>query len=161
VRKHFIASMVLMLSAAPHVNAQEREWSLDRTDQDVFLVFGTPQTDDVGASFWCRIGTPRIRIFLPLALNGKHPQPPSKLKLNVADKTFTLPVNLNNDDSRDNATLEAEFDATGPIVDQLTSANYFAVTIDSEKRSFPLVNADFGGLLRLCASPPPDALQEP
>ncbi len=145
---------MLPLATTP-VNAQEREWTLDRTDQDVFLVFGTPETDDVGASFWCRIGTPTVRFFLPLPQSRPHARIPSSLKLSVSGKTFTLPVLLNKDESRESNTLEAEFATESPLFEVLRSADYFAVSFGNGKRIFPLVNADVEGLLRLCTSPPP------
>ena len=42
----------LVLGSAPSL-AQERIWTLDQTDAEVYLVFGVPETDDVGVSFWC------------------------------------------------------------------------------------------------------------
>ncbi len=46
--------------------AQEREWLLDAVEEDVFLVFGVPDTNDVGVSFWCKIGTGVVSVFAPL-----------------------------------------------------------------------------------------------
>lgn len=33
--------------------AQEREWSLDASDQEAYLIFGVADSDDVGVSLWC------------------------------------------------------------------------------------------------------------
>ena len=43
-----------LLAGAAH--AQEREWMLDASDEDAYLIFGVPETDDGGISLWCRIG---------------------------------------------------------------------------------------------------------
>jgi hypothetical protein len=64
----FRITMVAALSlgsAAPIVLAQEREWNFNTGDEEAYLVFGVPESDDVGVSFWCTIGRGDIGIFLP------------------------------------------------------------------------------------------------
>src|SRR6185503_14762561 len=60
-------------------SAQEREWSFDTGEEDAYLVFGVPQTEDVGVSFWCTIGAAEIKVFLPEAAESL-----------TADKTATI-----------------------------------------------------------------------
>ena len=45
--------------------AQERAWTLDAATEDAFLVFGVPQTEDVGFSLWCKIGSGKITMMTP------------------------------------------------------------------------------------------------
>ena len=45
--------------------AQERIWTLDQTDAEVYLVFGVPETDDVGVSFWCTQQSGIVKIVFP------------------------------------------------------------------------------------------------
>ena len=46
-------------------SAQERQWSLDSSEDDAYLIFGVPESDDVGISFWCTMGSGEIRLFIP------------------------------------------------------------------------------------------------
>ncbi len=133
--------------------AQEREWTLDRTDQDVFLVFGTPETDDVGASFWCRIGSKKLRLFLPVTSSPAAPGAAS-LQVILPDQEFKLAVVSNQNDTRESNTLEAEFDSAGPLAKSLHDNDFFTVVYNGTKRSFPLANADIDGLISLCTNPP-------
>ena len=50
--------------------AQERIWNLDQTDQEAYLVFGVPETDDVGVSFWCTLQSGIVKIYVP----GRRPR---------------------------------------------------------------------------------------
>ncbi|MDO8353983.1 MAG: hypothetical protein Q7T14_11020, partial [Aestuariivirga sp.] len=43
--------------------AQERVWTLDQTDAEVYLVFGVPETDEVGVSFWCTQQSGIVRLY--------------------------------------------------------------------------------------------------
>ena len=45
--------------------AQERIWNLDQTDQEAYLVFGVPETDDVGVSFWCTLQSGIVKFYVP------------------------------------------------------------------------------------------------
>ncbi len=146
--------VLLLIASVSAGKAQEREWTLDRTDQDVFLVFGTPETDDVGVSFWCRIGSKKVRLFLPVS--AKATTPGSNLRIILSDQDFSLPVTINPNDNRDGKTLEAEFEVTSPLAMALPHSDYFTVVQFGTRRSFPLVNADTEGLIRLCTSPPVD-----
>jgi hypothetical protein len=145
---------LLLVALASSAKAQEREWTLDRTDQDVFLVFGTPETDDVGVSFWCRIGSKKLRLFLPV--ESKPAAYNTSLMVTIHGHEFTLPVAASQNEMTDGNTLEAEFEVTSPMVKALQDNNYFIVAYAGAKSSFPLVNADTAGLIRLCTEPPVD-----
>ena len=50
-------SLALLLAlglASGAAHAQERDWALDASDQEAYLIFGVSDTDDVGVSLWCR-----------------------------------------------------------------------------------------------------------
>ncbi len=143
---------ILSIALATQGKTQEREWTLDRTDQDVFLVFGTPETDDVGVSFWCRIGSKKLRLFLPV--QSKPAVYKTSLKVTIHSQEFTVPVSASQNEMTDGNTLETEFDVASPLAKALLDNDYFTVAFDSSRRSFPLLNADFEGLIRLCTEPP-------
>jgi hypothetical protein len=71
----------LMITATASL-AQERQWTMDVTETDAFMVFGVPETDDVGVSFWCTLGTPKIKIFVPEG--GSDLKPFQTIKFNFA-----------------------------------------------------------------------------
>jgi hypothetical protein len=133
--------------------SQEREWSLDRTDQDAFLVFGTPNTDDVGVSFWCGLGSKRLRFYLPLRAKPDDSDHQSELQFMIESETFKAAGKITTDQASEISTLEADFKIDDSLVLKLQSAGYFAVTADGQKRTIPLDGADFSGLIRLCAKP--------
>ena len=48
-----VFAVIVMVLATGGPSAQERQWSLDAGDQDAYLIFGVPDSDDVGVSLWC------------------------------------------------------------------------------------------------------------
>ena len=55
MRIAFLTTYFVTLLVSTLALAQERQWSLDTVNNQVFLVFGVPESDDVGLSFWCDI----------------------------------------------------------------------------------------------------------
>src|SRR5262249_43377919 len=74
-----VVSAVIVMLAATSAFAQERQWVFDTNDEDAFLTFGVPETDDVGISFWCKIQSGEARVFLPEA--GEELKPGKKVKI--------------------------------------------------------------------------------
>ena len=68
LRRHsLILALGLMAGAAAGAaQAQEREWSLDVSEEEAYLIFGVPDTDDVGVSLWCPVGKGVVRLYLPV-----------------------------------------------------------------------------------------------
>jgi hypothetical protein len=153
-RSLVLAAVVLFANPA---TAQEREWTLDETDQDAFLVFGTPGTDDVGASFWCGIGSRRVRFYLPVPGHAKITKMNSKLIFEVDLEVFTASAKSTSDANVPGDTLEAEFDTGDRLFSALDKASYFSVRSGQLERSFPLAEADIDGLLRRCRMAKPDS----
>jgi hypothetical protein len=145
----FIAAVAASLMFLTSANAQEREWLLDAADQDVFMVFGVPNTNDVGVSFWCRIRKPGLTLFLPLPPNVKKRK--VKLKLNVGDKTFALDAVKPVEDVTN--TVETKIKDRDDLMSRLKAVDRFTITIAQHKTVYPLTNADIDGFLKLCESP--------
>jgi hypothetical protein len=139
----------LMLGSAPSL-AQERIWTLDQTDAEVYLVFGVPETDDVGVSFWCTLQSGIVRLYMPKAGPDFKPGMSVNFELKVATKTYPLKGKTAFDEESTGTSLEAELKATDPVFFALQAANYFAVKIGSSNHVFPLGEADFSNFLDIC-----------
>jgi hypothetical protein len=139
--------IVLILSAALFATpalAQERQWVLDVAGEDVFLAFGVPSTNDVGVSFWCKIGKKDVSLFSPLVNSEKHP----KLKLAVGSRNFSLVAKIN--DNEGAKTIEALLKPQNKILDALETEERFEVSIGKHTVTYPLADADFKGMMKLC-----------
>jgi hypothetical protein len=133
------------LALATSSAAQEREWVLDAAEEDVYLLFGVPNTTDVGVSFWCKISSGKVSLFAPA------PTTQRKLKsvsLEIGKATFDLDAALS-EDSRQ-VSLEAKLVPQGKILAELQSAERFTLTVGKHKSIYPLIDADFAGLLKFC-----------
>ena len=45
--------------------AQEREWTLDASEQESYLIFGVADSDDVGLSLWCPNHKGIVNLYVP------------------------------------------------------------------------------------------------
>ncbi len=141
---------VLLLTLAVVVSqparAQERQWLLDAAGEEVFLAFGVPNTDDVGISFWCKSGQQGISLFSPFQGREKRP----KLTLLVGAESFPLDAKVNNNEGT--KTVEARLRPEVKILNALNDAERFEVDLGKHKAVYPLADADFQGLIKLCAT---------
>jgi hypothetical protein len=133
--------------------AQERIWSLEQTDAEVYLVFGVPETDDVGVSFWCTLQSGIARLYLPAAGPDFKPGMSVNFELKVAGKIYPLKGKTALNEETTRTSLEAELKATDPVFSALQAANHFAVKIGSSNHVFPLAEADFSNFLDACGKP--------
>jgi hypothetical protein len=150
VASKWMIGAALLFSAATSAVAQERQWLLDAADQDVFLVFGVPDSNDVGVSFWCRIGKPDITLFLPMPQNAKAPAP--ELLIDIAGKTFKTTGMLPEEEN--GKTVEAKLPEREAAMTALKDTDRFSITIENHKAVYPLAGADFEGFLKLCSAMP-------
>jgi len=133
--------------------AQERIWNLDQTDQEAYLVFGVPETDDVGVSFWCILQSDIVKFYVP------ETDPILKLaesvdfEVDIAAKTYPLKGKTSVNEEAGTISLEAELKTADPMLSALQSANHFAVKVGASKHVFPLAEADFSSLLEVCRKP--------
>jgi hypothetical protein len=79
---------VFFACAALPAWAQEREWIFDTADEDAYLVFGVPESEDAGISFGCSLQSGEIRMFIPEAGEDLKPDQKIKLTISAAGKTF-------------------------------------------------------------------------
>ena len=142
----------LVLGSAPSL-AQERIWTLDQTDAEVYLVFGVPETDDVGVSFWCTLQSGIVKMYFPDSDPKFKPAAEVNFELEIAAKNYPLKGKTAFNEESTGTSLEAELKATDPIFAALQKANRFAVKIGSSKPVFPLSEADFSTFLDACGKP--------
>jgi hypothetical protein len=142
----------LVLGSAPSL-AQERIWTLDQTDAEVYMVFGVPETDDVGVSFWCTQQSGIVRLYFPDSDPTLKPGAEIYFKLEVAGKSHPLKGKTAFNEESTGTSLEAELKTTDPVFAALQTANHFAVTAGSTSHVFPLGEADFPTFLEVCGKP--------
>lgn len=140
----FRSLMLIAVMFATPALAQERQWVLDVAGEDVFLAFGVPNSNDVGVSFWCRIGEKDVSLFSPLVHGERHP----KLNLVVGNTRFPLHAKINKNVGA--TTIEAPLRPQKKIIDALKTAERFEVSLGKHVVTYPLADADFTGLMKLC-----------
>ena len=142
----------LVLGSAPAL-AQERIWTLDQTDAEVYLVFGVPETDDVGVSCWCTQQSGIVKLYFPESDPTLKPGVEVNFKLEVAVKSYPLKGKTAFNEESAGTSLEAELKTTDMVFAALQTANRFAVKAGSTSHVFPLGEADFPTFLDVCGKP--------
>jgi len=150
MRKNLFLVIGLFLASSHLAQAQEREWSLDATDQEAFLLFGVPNTDDVGISFWCKIGSKIISAYMPASFAKLRAGETTMMNLSVDGKIFRIPAKTAQDSTKGKFTVEGSFSAKDKLVESLTSGQQLSVAIKGHLASYPLNDADFPGLISAC-----------
>ena len=131
--------------------AQEREWLFDTGDEDAYLVFGVPESDDAGVSFGCTLQSGEIRIFIPEAGDDLKPDEKIKLTVTVGGKDFTFDGVTSPNELSATTSAEATIRADDPIFPELRKVDRFTVKAGMEENTFPLEGSDFASLVRACS----------
>jgi hypothetical protein len=131
--------------------AQERQWTLDASEREAFLVFGVPDTDDVGLSFWCEIGKPKISVFAPVPHSKLAKDQKIKIDLKIGTENFNIIAKASQTPGTTAASVEALVDHDGTVMKAVTRAQQIAVKALGHTANYPLVDADVDGLLRVCS----------
>ena len=144
------AAFVTLVATAAF--AQEREWIFDTNEEDAFLTFAVPESDDIGISFWCRIQSGEARVFLPEA--GEDIQPDRKVALtfSVAGKKYTFDAETSLNEEAGSTSAEAGIRADDKLFAAMRTADRFGVQIGSEEMIFPLGGADIESFMRVCTA---------
>ena len=147
----FILVLFALLSTAAVSIAQEREWTLNASEKEAFLVFGVPDTDDVGLSFWCEIGTNKLSIFVN-NISGQLKQDQSAtIAIEIDNKKFSVKAKAAVEKSGSLKSLEGQIASTDPILKAAENGSTLKTSILGHTNTYPLIDADFTGLLRTCA----------
>lgn len=132
--------------------AQEREWSLDASDQDAYLIFGVPETDDVGVSLWCPIHKGTVHLFVPRPteelLKHKQKKVPLTVTAGKEQATFAGKPDINTEAAASSVEVEIPYDHA--LFKALHDADRFTVKVDGTEIIFPFYGADFDNLMELC-----------
>ncbi|MDE2383221.1 MAG: hypothetical protein KGO53_01270 [Alphaproteobacteria bacterium] len=145
----FLAGLALVL-AGPAL-AQERQWTLDATDHQAFLVFGVPDTDDVGLSFWCDVGGSTLSAYMPDSFAKLKSGERTKMVLSVDGAKFTLTATAAKDQTANRMTVEGKFKVSDALTKALQNGETVGVAIKGHSATYPLTDADFEGLLNACS----------
>jgi hypothetical protein len=147
----FALILLVLIFQVAASRAQERQWRLDASDQDAFLVFGVPDTDDAGLSFWCKIGSGKISIFTPFARDLIKRNRQASVELMVDAQSFNIKMKARMDPHSKTGSLEGPVDVKGTVMQAVQSASGFSITAFGRKVTYPLIDADVEGLLRTCS----------
>jgi hypothetical protein len=148
----FLIALGLTAGAAP---AQEREWLLDAGDEEAYLIFGVPDSDDVGISFWCVLRKDMVNLYLPRPteelrkLKGK--EVPVKLTAGGENVTFRGKLQLIAEGPY--SSVEVEMAADHPVLAAMSKSDRLRMQVGNEDLIFPLYDADLAGLIQLCRKP--------
>ena len=149
----FVLGLLASGFAAGKASAQEREWSLDASDQEAYLIFGVADTDDVGVSLWCPVKKGVVNLFVPRPTEElqrlARRKVPMTVKVGSETATFAGKIDLNHEAAT--SSVEVEMPVTQPLLKAMEPADRFSVKIDSQEVVFPLYNADIAGLLAQCS----------
>ncbi len=133
--------------------AQERQWTLDTTDDDAFLTFGVPETDDVGVSFWCPRESGEIRVFVPETDAALKPEETISYTIAAAGENFAMSGRTMANEEAGSVSIESTFTPDAPILAALLKADRFTVKAGTSETIYPLIDADLEGLQRFCRKP--------
>jgi hypothetical protein len=145
-----IVSLSLLAMLAGAAAAQERQWSLDRGGEDAYLVFGVPETDDVGVSFWCTMHTGAINIFISQIESSTASRKHVPFMLEAGETVARLEGKTTASPETGATSLEAKVPDDQPIFAAMKAADRFKVKVGEEENIYPLIDADLIGLLALC-----------
>ena len=149
----FLLALSLIAVGSATAMAQERQWTLDVSDTDAYLVFGVPESDDVGVSFWCTLRTGTITLFVPETDAKLKAKRGVRFSLTAADKIFQLKGQTTANEEAASISIEAKLATADPVFASLRKADRFKLNVGGEEIIYPLVEADFAGLLESCRKP--------
>lgn len=147
-----LAAVLALGLASGAALAQERDWALDASDQEAYLIFGVAETDDVGVSLWCRTRKDIVNLYVPRPtaeleqLNRR--KAPMTVRAGEETATFAGKIDLNR--GFPSSSVEVEIPVDSPLLKAMETADRFSVKIDTRELVFPLYNADVPALLGLC-----------
>ena len=146
-------TIALLLLPASGAAAQERVWSLDASGEDVYMIFGVPETDDVGISFWCPVQNGEINVFQPLP--GQQLTDGEMLPMTLVAGDVKLALNGTVDANAESGSpsVEAKLAADAPFLKALAEADRFHLKVKDITNVYPMTDADVGQLLDLCRMP--------
>lgn len=126
---------------------------LDASGEDAYLVFGVPDSDDVGISLWCPLQRGEVNIYMPAAPEGVTPGQEIAVTVSTDETAFELRGRAESADGGTAASIEATVTIDHPVLAALMDADRFRLKVAGEETVFPLFDADLAGLMELCRKP--------
>jgi hypothetical protein len=152
--KQLVSSAVTALFLLSAAEAQERQWSLDASVEDAFLVLGVPETDDIGLSFWCKIGTGSVTLFYPVTWTDLKNNGTVRIHVELGSERYLLRGKASSRRAGSSASLEAELELDSQLFEGVKRNDYIVLRVLGHRAAFPLQDADFDGLINLCRQGP-------
>ena len=145
-----VFAVIVMVLATGGPSAQERQWSLDAGDQDAYLIFGVPDSDDVGVSLWCPVRQGAVNIFLPRVPEVAATVRLLTMTITAEDQSAEFAGKMEENLDAGVSSVEGQLPADHPIFKTLVKADRFHIKAGSVDEVFPLIEADLAGLVELC-----------
>ncbi len=130
--------------------AQERVWSLDAAGEDAFLVYGVPESEDVGISFWCKIGTDKTSLYFPVTWTTLKNEDVVPVAVKLGDVDFNLDGKVTAGEAFEGNSIEANIPFGQLFFDAVKAADRIKLTVIGHKSVYPLADVQVDGLLSLC-----------
>jgi hypothetical protein len=150
-KMRFLFLVFVLLLNISFAHAQERQWRLDVSVEDAFLVFGVPDTDDAGFSFWCKIGSGTVSIFAPFDRSLIKRDQTVPVELVIGDQVFKIKMKATLDINSKTGSIEGPVSVDGTVMKAVASGISISLSTLGHKASYPLIDADVAGLLRTCS----------
>ena len=150
MKAFLFATFFYLISLSSFAFAQERQWSLDSNEQNIFLVFGVPDTDDVGLSFLCKAGQRDISILFQINAAAMKPRLHNQLRIKASGQDFTIPAKVTPSQTPDSFAIEGQMKLDDNIWKALSASSDVTFIINNQTAIYPLTDANFVGLKSFC-----------
>ena len=148
--KRLLPALLVAAALTAPAAAQERQWSLDASGDDAYLIFGVPDTDDIGLSIWCPMQRGDINIFLPEGPENLEVDKDVTMTLATDDQTAELAARTEANLEGGVTSVEARIGTDHPFLQAMLKADRLKVKVAEVENVFPLFDADLSGLMELC-----------
>jgi hypothetical protein len=146
-----LALATIFVGLSLPVQAQEREWSIDTNgENEAYMTYGVPETEDIGLSLWCKIGSKNLNLYVPQSGWQTGTAKFVDVKIAADPVQINIKGKLQEDPTRDSASVEAMIELASPLVTALPDAQHIDIDTGKHKIITPLYDAPVSSLLRLC-----------
>jgi len=146
----FLTITAISFALINTASAQERQWGLDASDNQAFLTFGVPDSEDVGISLWCEIGNGQMSVFLPETRVPLRVGEAVPMTVTVDGVQKQLRGSAAKDPASGQMTVEAKFSLKDILISRLQGGQTISVRVKGHDNNFPFADADFAGLVDDC-----------
>ena len=130
--------------------AQEREWVFMTSDDEAYLGFGVPDSDDAGITFSCAFQSGAIRIFIPESREHLVPGTTANIAIRAGGRDYSYSAAVAPNEEAGIPSLMADAAPGDALFAALVANDRFGVVIAGEEDMYPLAGSDFDSLLRAC-----------